>query len=240
MLIIPAIDLRNGKCVRLVHGETAQETIYSDDPVATAKKWIAEGCKRLHVVDLDGAFAGRPKNLDWVIRIKEETGVFIQMGGGIRTMEAIDLILGTGIDRIILGTAVFEEAGLVQAAFEKYKERIMIALDVRDGMVVIHGWKDSSGFPLLEALALVEKLGGSEVIFTDVSRDGTLAGSNIRAVQTVMSQTPMKVYASGGVTTLRDIESLKAIQSPGCIVGKAIYEGKLNLQEAIKLASMPS
>ncbi len=237
MLIIPAIDLRNGKCVRLVHGETAQETIYSNDPVAQAKKWVAEGCMRLHVVDLDGAFEGRPKNLDWVIRIKEETNIAVQMGGGIRTMEAIDLILGTGIDNIILGTAVFEEAGLVQTAFEKYKERIMVALDVKDGMVVTRGWKNNSGFPLLEALTLVEKLGCKEVIFTDVSRDGTLSGANVRAVQTVMSQTPMKVYASGGVTTLRDIENLIAIRSPGCIVGKAIYEGKMQLADAIKMAA---
>src|ERR1044071_2949109 len=174
MLIIPAIDLRNDKCVRLVQGETSQETVYSDDPIAVAKKWVAAGCQRLHVVDLDGAFSGRPKNLDWVIRIKEETGAFVQMGGGVRTMDAIDLILGTGIERVILGTAVFEEAGLAQLAFQKYKDQIMVALDVREGLVAIRGWKDSSGFPLIEALALVEKLGGKEIIFTDISRDGMM------------------------------------------------------------------
>jgi phosphoribosylformimino-5-aminoimidazole carboxamide ribotide isomerase len=240
MLVIPAIDLRNGKCVRLLHGEKEQETIYSDDPIATAKKWLEAGCNRLHVIDLDGAFSGHPKNLDWVIRIKEETDAFIQMGGGVRTLEAIDLILGTGVDRVILGTAVFEEAGLVQQAFEKYKERVMVALDVRAGMVAIRGWKDSSGFPLLEALALVEKLGGQEVIFTDIDRDGAMKGANTRAVKTVMGQTKLKVYASGGVTTLRDIQELKEIDSPGCIVGKAIYEGKLDLKEAIKIASSQS
>lgn len=237
MLIIPAIDLRQGKCVRLVHGDTEKETVYSDDPVQMAKKWVNIGCTRLHVIDLDGAIEGRPKNLEWVIRIKEETGVFVQMGGGVRTMEAIDLILGTGIDRVILGTVLLEEAGLAQAAFAKHKERIMAALDVRNGMVAIRGWKNNSGFPLLEALALVEKLGGQEIIFTDISRDGTLGGANLRAIQTVMGQTPLKVYASGGVSSVHDIQELKKINSPGCIVGKALYEGKLDLREAIRLAS---
>src|SRR5262245_40454803 len=186
MIVIPAIDLRNGKCVRLTHGEADQEKIYSDNPVDMAKRWVDQGCTRLHVIDLDGAFEGKPKNLDWAIRIKEETGVFVQMGGGIRSMDALDLVLGTGIDRVILGTVVFEEAGLAQQAFEKYKDHIMVALDVRDGLVAIHGWKDSSGFPLIEALSVVEKLGGKEVIFTDINRDGTLEGVNIRAVETVM------------------------------------------------------
>lgn len=234
MIVIPAIDIRNGKCVRLVHGESNQETIYSDDPVQVAKRWVAEGCQRLHVIDLDGAFEGRPRNLDWAIRIKEETGVFVQMGGGVRSMEAIDLILGTGIDRVILGTAVFEQAGLAQQAFEKYRERILVALDVRNGFVAIRGWKDSSGFPLMEALALVEKLGGREIIFTDISRDGTLEGANVRAVQTVMAQTSMTVIASGGVSTLKDIEALKAINCAGAVVGKALYEGKLKLSDALK------
>ncbi len=236
MIVIPAIDIRGGKCVRLTHGEATQEKIYSDDPVEMAKRWVAQGCERLHVIDLDGAFQGRPRNLDWAIRIKEETGVFVQMGGGLRSMDALDLVLGTGIDRVIMGTAVFEEAGLTQQAFEKYKDKIMVALDVRDGFVAIHGWKDSSGFPLIEALSVVEKLGGKEVIFTDISRDGALEGVNIRGVQTVMSQTPMKVYASGGVTSLRDIENLKLINSPGCVIGKALYEGRLNLPDVLKAA----
>lgn len=236
MIIIPAIDIRNGKCVRLTHGDVDREKIYSDDPIEMAKRWVGEGCRRLHIIDLDGAFQGRPRNLDWAIRIKEETGVFVQLGGGIRTMDALDLVLGTGIDRVIMGTTVFEEAGLAQQAFEKYRQRIMVALDVRNGFVATRGWQDSSGFPLLEALSVVEKLGGREVIFTDISRDGTLEGVNVRGVQLVMQQTSMNVYASGGVATIKDIEDLKKINSPGCIVGKALYEGTVKLADAIRVS----
>lgn len=237
MLVIPAIDLRNGKCVRLVHGKKEEETIYSDNPVAMAQKWIAAGAKRLHVIDLDGAFTGEPKNLDWVLKIKKETGVMIQMGGGLRSMEVIDRILSAGIDRVILGTVIVEQAGLAKQVFDKYKGRVMVALDAANGFVAVHGWKDNSGFPVKETISIVEKLGGQEVIYTDISRDGTLEGANTQSVQAVMGMTPMKIYASGGVTSLKDIETLKAMGSPGCIVGKAIYENRLDLAQAIKLAT---
>lgn len=237
MIIIPAIDLRDGKCVRLRHGNTQEETIYSDDPVAMAKKWVEAGAQRLHIVDLDGALTGNMKNLAWVIRIKRETGAVVQMGGGIRTMQAIEKILEAGIDRVILGTLIVEEAGLAKTAFDKFKDRVMVALDVNNGMVAIHGWKDDSGFPLADTLSIVEKLGCREMIFTDINRDGTLEGVNLKAVQDVMQKTKMAVYASGGVSSLEDVSSLKRIKSPGCIVGKAIYEGKLDLSAAIKLTT---
>lgn len=237
MIIIPAIDLRNGKCVRLRHGNTAEETVYSDDPVQMADKWVAAGAKRLHVVDLDGAFSGEPKNLEWVIRIKRKTKVMIQVGGGLRTMEAIDGVLKAGIDKVIVGSIVVEEAGLAKQAFDKYRNQIMVALDVKNNQVAIHGWKDNSGFPLTETLSIVEKLGAEEAIFTDIGRDGTLEGVNLKAVLDVMGRTKMKIYASGGVSSIDDIKKLHSIQSPGCIVGKAIYEGKLDLAQAIKLAS---
>lgn len=236
MIVIPAIDLRGGKCVRLLHGKVENETVYSDDPVAVAKKWIAAGASRLHVVDLDGAFTGQPKNLDWIKKIKSETSAAVQMGGGLRTLEIIDEVLAAGIDRVILGSVVVEEAGLAKTAFDKHKGRIMVALDVAKGMVAIHGWKESSGFPLAEALSIVEKLGGEEIIFTDIDRDGTMGGVNLNSVKTVMSCTKLTVYASGGVTTMEDVIKLKEIGSPGCIVGKAIYEGKLDLTLAIQLA----
>lgn len=236
MIVIPAIDLRNGQCVRLRHGKIEEETVYSADPVAVAKKWQSLGAKRIHVIDLDGAFSGRPKNLEWILRIKKETSLMVQMGGGLRTMEAIDALFGAGIDRAILGTIVFEEAGLARQAFEKYREKIMVALDVKNGMVAVRGWKNDSGFPMEEALPVIEKLGGREIIYTDIEKDGTLEGVNLNRVIHVMKLTPMSVYASGGVGSLKDIETLASIKCPGCIVGKALYDKKLDLAQAIAAA----
>lgn len=237
MIVIPAIDLRGGKCVRLLHGKAEAETVYSDDPVAMAKKWVAAGATRLHVIDLDGAFTGEPKNLDWVIRIKKETNVVVQMGGGLRTMPIIEKILNAGVDKVILGTIIVEEAGLAKDVFDRYKNRILVALDAKDGKVAVRGWKDDSGFPVLEALSIVEKLGGQEVIYTDISRDGALEGVNLNSVSEVMSATSMKIIASGGVSSLQDIQQLKTLGSPACIVGKAIYEGRFDLRQAIELAA---
>jgi phosphoribosylformimino-5-aminoimidazole carboxamide ribotide isomerase len=159
------------------------------------------------------------------------------MGGGLRTMEAIRGILKAGIDKVILGTIVVEEAGIVREAFEEFRGQIMVALDVKNGNVATRGWKDDSGFPVQDALQIVEKLGGKEIIFTDIGRDGTMSGVNLMAVQAMMAITSLKIYASGGVTSLDDVKQLKSINSPGCIIGKAIYEGKLDLAQAIKIAS---
>ena len=237
MIVIPAIDLRNGKCVRLRHGDFNDETVYSDDPVAVAKKWVEEGATRLHVIDLDGAATGEPRNLSWIVRIKRETGVVIQMGGGIRTLKTAEAILSGGIDRIILGSLIVEEAGLAKDVLERYGDRVMVALDVKDGRVAIHGWKDDSGFPLEEALSIIEKLGVREVIYTNIGRDGTLEGVDLKAVSGVMEKTGLKIFASGGVSSLEDIQRLKTLGSPGCVVGKALYEGKLKLREAIRLGA---
>jgi phosphoribosylformimino-5-aminoimidazole carboxamide ribotide isomerase len=239
MIVIPAVDLRGGKCVRLKHGDIKEETVYSDDPVAFAKKWVAQGAKRLHVIDLDGAISGEQKNLEIALRIKKEAGVMVQFGGGVRSKESLDRILKAGIDRVILGTIVFEEAGLAKEAFDAYREHIMVALDVRDGMIATRGWKQSSGFPLEEGLHVMEKLGGKEVIFTDISRDGTLEGANIEAVKKVMTMTPMGVYASGGISSLDDLRALKALEAKGlkgAILGKSLYAGKINLPDALAIA----
>jgi phosphoribosylformimino-5-aminoimidazole carboxamide ribotide isomerase len=236
MIVIPAIDLMDGKCVRLRHGKKDDITVYSDDPVQMAKTWAAAGAKRLHVIDLDGAFEGHPKNLMWVGRIKKETGLFIQMGGGLRKVEYIDAVLNAGIDRVILGTIVLEEAGLAEEAFRKYKEKIMVALDVKDGQVAIRGWKDDSGFPLPEAIKIVEKLGGKEIIFTDINRDGTLEGVNYLRMADAMALTNINIIASGGVSSIEDIKKLKSMKVNACIVGKAIYENRLDLAEAIRIA----
>ena len=234
MLIIPAIDLRGGKVVRLLHGQAEQETVYSDDPVAFAKKWVALGARRLHVIDLDGAFDGAQKNLDIAVRIRREANVPVQMGGGIRTVEAAKKALDAGIDRIIVGTVVVEEAGLAKEMFDTFDGRVMVALDCADGVVKTRGWKGDSGFPVEDALAIVEKLGGKEVIYTDIGRDGALQGPNLPAVKSVMTKTKLTVFASGGVTTVDDLKALKGIGSPGCVVGKALYEGRIDLGEALK------
>jgi phosphoribosylformimino-5-aminoimidazole carboxamide ribotide isomerase len=234
VIIIPAIDLRGGKCVRLKHGDVKNETVYSDDPVSVAKKWIGQGAKRLHVVDLDGAISGEQKNLDLALRIKKETNALVQFGGGVRSLESMKRILDAGIERVILGTVILEEAGLAQEAFDLYGSRIMAALDVRDGKIATRGWKTDSGFPLAEGVALMEKLGMEEVIFTDISRDGTLEGVNAEGVKKVMGMTKMSVIASGGVGSMDDIQKLKEINVHACIVGKAIYDGKLDLPAAIK------
>jgi phosphoribosylformimino-5-aminoimidazole carboxamide ribotide isomerase len=236
MIIMPAVDIRNGKCVRLIHGEKDKETVYSDNPVDMAKKWIDAGAERLHVIDLDGAFSGKPQNLKWVVDIKKSTNITIQLGGGLRSLDSIRSVLNEGIDHVILGSVILEEAGLAEQAFKEFQKRIMVALDVKGDNVAIHGWIDDSGFPLKEAIGVVERLGGTEIIFTDIDRDGTLGGANIKRVEQVMKDTSLKVYASGGVTTIEDIKKLKSIGSPGCIVGKALYEGKIDLKEALRVA----
>ncbi len=236
MIVIPAIDLYQGECVRLRHGNLEEKTVYSKDPVAIAKQWVAAGAKRLHVVDLDGAFSGEPQNLDWIIRIKQETKVTVQMGGGLRSLSLIERILRSGIDHVVLGTVVMEEAGLAKTAFQRFQSRIIVALDVKDGKVAVRGWKDDSGVPAKEALSIVEKLGAQEVIYTDISRDGTLEGVNLKGFSDIMNATGLTIVASGGVTTLQDIVRLKTLGMPACIVGKAIYEGKIKLAEAIALA----
>lgn len=233
MIVIPAIDLRGGKCVRLRHGDVKEETVYSDDPVSVAEKWVSLGAKRLHVVDLDGAISGEQKNLSIALEIKKKTNVLVQFGGGVRSKESLNKILQAGIERVIMGTAILEEAGLVKEAFDTYGSRIMAALDVRDGTIATRGWKEDSGFPLEEGLHIMEKLGVKEVVFTDIGRDGTLQGVNTEAIADVMSRTSMSVIASGGISSMEDIRKLKGIDSPACVVGKAIYDGKLDLKEAI-------
>jgi len=236
MLIIPAIDLRAGKCVRLLHGRKDKETVYSDNPLEVAQKWIREGAQRLHIIDLDGAFSGTSQNLVWVKKIKAETDVFVQLGGGLRTKDAITRAIEAGVDRVILGTVIFQDPTLAKAILEEFSNLILVALDVKDENVLVKGWVDQSGLNIDQALKQIEELGVKEIIFTDTSRDGALEGVNVAAVKRVMSKTKLTVWASGGVSTLQDIEKLKAIGCPGCIVGKSLYEGTVLLPQAIALA----
>jgi phosphoribosylformimino-5-aminoimidazole carboxamide ribotide isomerase len=171
LIIIPAIDIKDGKCVRLVQGQEKRETVYSEDPVSVAKKWVEMGAKRLHVVDLDGAFTGHPKNLDKILAIKKETGAFIELGGGFRTSSLVEKTLKTGIDRVILGTVVFQEPNLAKELFGHFREKLIVALDVKEGKVGIQGWTEEAGLTTQKALSHIEELGCEEIIFTDIAHD---------------------------------------------------------------------
>jgi len=234
MILIPAIDLKGGKCVRLHQGEAEKEIIYSDFPVEIAKKWVKMGATRLHVIDLDGAFTGESQNLEIAAQIKKETGVVIQFGGGLRSMAKVKKVMELGIDRAILGTLLFTDPEAAKEIFKQYGDRIMVGLDVRGRNVSIHGWTGDSGVTIQDALEKIRILGGKEIIFTDISRDGTLTGLNIDAIRLVMELSPLTVFASGGVSDIKDIDQLISISSPGCIIGKALYENRLDLKAALQ------
>lgn len=240
MLIIPAIDLRDGKCVRLFQGRGDEETVYSDDPVKVALRWQSKGAGYLHLVDLDGAFEGQPRNLPVVEKIVRAVDIPAELGGGIRAFEDIEKILGMGIERAILGTMAISDRWLVRKAVRRFgAERIVVGIDARDGRVAIKGWEEVTGTPLVELVRAVKELGIERVIYTDIGRDGTMAGPNLEATKQLAAKTGMKVIASGGVSSLEQIRELKEFEGFGVeavIVGKALYEGRLDLEEAIRAA----
>ncbi|MGB9904698.1 MAG: 1-(5-phosphoribosyl)-5-[(5-phosphoribosylamino)methylideneamino]imidazole-4-carboxamide isomerase [Desulfotomaculales bacterium] len=236
MLVIPAIDLREGKCVRLTEGRPDRETVYSNDPVAMASLWEEEGARCLHVVDLDGAFAGRPKNLEIIKKIIATVRVPVQVGGGIREMGAIEELLACGAKRVILGTVAILNPALVAEAVARYGEAVVIGIDAREGKVVIEGWGVTAEKQTLELAREMKEAGVERIIFTDVGRDGTLKGPNLAAIQEVALATGLKIIAAGGVTTLEDLVSLLQLETlgvEGVIIGKALYAGTLTFKEAL-------
>lgn len=239
-VIIPAIDLRGGRCVRLVQGRKDAETVYSDDPVAVARRFARAGAQRLHVVDLDGAFDGLPRNLDVVSAIVEAVDIPVQLGGGIRHMAAIDEVFRRGVHWVILGTAAVEYPDLVDEACRRYPGRILVGIDARDGQAAVHGWVTGTG---RDAVALARDMGRRgvrEIIFTDIARDGMLQGPNIEALRR-MVDTGLQIIASGGVSQLADIEALSRIDGvTGIIIGKAIYTGAVDLGEALAVSGQKS
>jgi len=236
MLVIPAVDIRYGSCVRLLRGDPAQATVYSKDPIEMAHLWAKRGATRLHVVDLDGALTGQMHNLDIVSKMKKEVPVWIQFGGGIRRWEDVRRCLDAGIDRIIMGTAVFENPELIRLARDNYGERIMVALDVSGDHIAVEGWRESTPMTLREGIAETEELGIREMIFTDINKDGTLEGPNIDAVKKVVGLTKLRVYASGGISSIKDIEQLKTTGVAGCVIGKALYSESFSLEAALDAA----
>lgn len=238
MLIIPAIDLFDRKCVRLYQGKRDQVTVYSNDPVAMAKRWEDCGATRLHVVDLDGAFEGTPKNLDIVLQIQRQTKMVIEMGGGVRSADAVRDRLESGINQIILGTMAQKSVPEVRSLSQEYPNRIILGIDAKDGFVSVHGWTHQSS---IAATDLADEYSGfpiASIIFTDISRDGTLEGPNIKSLETMVEHTDIPVIASGGISQLSDIEELNhrfGEQLYGVILGKSLYDNRIDLEEAIRL-----
>jgi phosphoribosylformimino-5-aminoimidazole carboxamide ribotide isomerase len=241
MLIIPAIDLKDGKCVRLKQGLMDQATVYSDDPATTAKQWEAQGAELLHVVDLDGAFAGVPKNLEAIKAIRAAVKMSIEVGGGIRDVATTELLVSIGIDRIILGTAAIENPSFVEAACKKFPGKIIVGIDAKDGLVAIKGWAEVTKVKAIDLAKQMQEHGVVAVIYTDIKRDGMLSGPNIEATKALAEALRIPVIASGGVHTMKDIENLLAVRYSGVsgvITGKAIYSGSLDLKEALTFIKM--
>ena len=236
MLILPAIDLRGGNCVRLVKGDFKQETIYSEHPEEIALRWEGEGAEFLHVVDLDGALAGEPQNMDAIKRILQAVTIPVEVGGGIRSMESIDRLLSIGVSRVILGSVAVHKEELVREACSAYGNRIVVGIDAKKGIVATDGWEKSASISAVELAKKLGAFGLETIIYTDISRDGTLSGVNVTETAHLARASGIKVIASGGVKSISDIEELKKRECDGIIgviVGKSIYEGTLSLTEAI-------
>ena len=239
MLVIPAIDLKEGCVVRFVQGHLNKRT-YSKDPLETAKHWARQGARIIHVVDLDGAMTGEPKNLDIVKEITKELDVPIQFGGGIRNIGMIAKLLDYGIYRIVLGTKAIEDEEFLQNAYRNFKNKIIVSVDTKDAKVLTKGWQIAySNLDTLGVINVLKDIGFKQMIYTDVTKDGTLKGPNVRGLKELLKETKMKIIASGGISSLNDISRLKLMEKQGLlgiIIGKALYEGKFTLREALKFS----
>ena len=236
MLIYPAIDLYGGKAVRLYKGDYAQMTVYNDDPVAVARDFAAKGASCIHLVDLEGAKSGTTPNFETVAAIKKETGLLCEIGGGIRSMQTIEKYLSAGIDRVILGTAAVTEPGFVEAAVAKYGDKIAVGIDIKDGYVAIKGWTVKSEENAMDFTAKMEKIGVKTMICTDISKDGAMQGTNHELYRELSEKFSMNIIASGGVSSLDDVQRLAKLGIHGAIVGKAYYTGAIDLAKAIEVA----
>lgn len=236
MLIFPAIDLYEGRAVRLYKGDYAKMTVYSENPVAVARDFAAQGARQMHTVDLEGARDGGTPNLGIIERIAKETGLFVECGGGLRDMAAIDRAFAAGVGRVILGTAAVSDERLLAESVQKYGEKIAVGADLRDGRVAIKGWREDSGLTAEDFLRKVEALGVRTVICTDISRDGAMRGANAELYERLQREFGLDLIASGGVSSLEDVARLRALGLYGAIIGKAYYTGDISLREAVEAA----
>jgi len=236
MLVIPAIDLKDGQCVRLFQGKRDAVTTYSNDPEATAKKWESCGAQLLHIVDLDGAFSGSQKNLDSIIKIRQSVKIPLQVGGGIRSVNTISTLFSIGINRVIIGTAAIEDPEFVAYSCSQYPDKVFIGIDAEKGMVAVRGWEEVTSIDAKQLAKRLEGKGAAGIIYTDITRDGTLSGPNIEETKKIVEAVNIPVIAAGGVSSIDDIKKLMKIKNLwGVITGKAIYSGTLDIREAIKL-----
>ena len=237
MIVIPAIDLKDGQCVRLFQGKRDAVTTYSKDPAAIARRWESCGAELIHIVDLDGAFSGNQKNMDAVMAIRKTVKIPLQVGGGIRSLEAIKRLFSWGIDRIIMGTVAVEDPEFVKRCCEEFPGKILIGIDARDGVVAIRGWETLTTIDAGEMARRLETAGAAAIVYTDIVRDGTLSGPNIEATKKMVECVNIPIIAAGGVSCIEDIKYLMKIQKLwGVITGKALYTGSLDLKEAIRVS----
>lgn len=236
MILFPAIDLYEGKAVRLYKGDYAQMTVYSSHPEEIARDFAACGATHAHLVDLEGARDGSTPNLETVLRIRKAAGLFCEIGGGIRNMETVETYLSAGLDRVILGTAAAEDRHFLSRAVERWGEKIAVGVDVRDGFVAVKGWTRNTGLRFMDFCREMEALGVRTLICTDISRDGAMRGTNRDMYRQLSETLGLQMTASGGVSTLEDVRSLKSIGLYGAIIGKAYYTGDIDLKEAIEVA----
>jgi len=235
MKIYPAIDLFEGKAVRLFKGEYQQMTVYNENPVAVALDFQAAGAECIHLVDLEGAKFGTTSNLLVIERIVKATNLFVEVGGGIRTMETVDTYLSLGVDRVILGTAAVTDRAFLETALDKYGEKIAVGVDLKDGFVAIKGWTEKSRWTAESFFSDLEKLGVSTVICTDISRDGAMQGTNRQLYKDLSARYNIQLIASGGVSSMEDVKALCAMDLHGAIIGKAYYTGAIDLRQALEV-----
>jgi len=238
MEVIPAIDLKNGRCVRLFQGDFNQETVFSDDPLAMALSWQEQGGHRLHLVDLDGAVQGKPVHLNVISSIVQALGIPVQVGGGIRDMASADAWLGAGVDRVVIGTAAVRDPDMVQEVCRKHgSQRVVVSVDAKEGLVALQGWKETSSVTVLELAEQMAEIGVVRLLYTDIARDGALTGPDMGTNAKLASETGLAIQASGGVSSVEDIKGLLPTGVEGVIVGRALYTGAVSLAEAVAAVS---
>lgn len=233
MIIFPAIDVRNGNCVRLIQGDYDKETVYSDSPTDMGLEWEKKGAEFLHLIDLDGAKTGRSINREAIQAVAKNVNVPVQVGGGIRSMEIIDEHINNGISRVIIGTAAIQDPDFVKRAIDKYGDKIAVSIDARNGYVATDGWTETSEVHALDLLKNLESVGLKTVVYTDIFTDGMLQGPNFKELQEINENASIDVIASGGVTTVEDVNKLKEMNMYGAIIGKALYDGNLQLEDVL-------